>query len=493
MGIVFWIIIGAVGWSFISKRIRINSNPNEATPKYNQVMGNQVIGKRRESRRFLAIEKPRVVFSAESKKVLNLLENTSTNVFITGRAGTGKSTLLKYFRATTKKNIAILAPTGVAAVNIQGQTIHSFFKFGPDVTEDKVRAVYKNPEVYKKLDTIIIDEISMVRADLFDCIEKSLRVNGPSPQVPFGGVQIIVIGDLYQLPPVVTNEEKQIFETYYHSPYFFDSNSYQKVKFKVLELTHVYRQSDKDFIEVLDAIRVCSVTDDHLNKINQQFSRNKHNENDFKITLVPTNAMANAINAVKLSQLPGETKKYVGTITGGFNEKNLPTAQELFLKVGSQIMLLNNDPLSRWINGDLAKVLKLNDGNIRVLFEDGTYDDIGFYKWDMIRFIYDEDDKKIKSEVVGSFTQLPVRLAWAVTIHKGQGKTFEKVFIDFGSGTFAPGQAYVALSRCKSLSGLSLKSPLEHRHIFIEPRIGEFLNEAITPKKRRAESSPRPQ
>ena len=435
------------------------------------------VGRRRQSRKFLEIEKPDIVIEGETEQALNLLENTNKNIFLTGRAGTGKSTLLKYFHATNKKNIVVLAPTGVAAVNVQGQTVHSFFKFLPSITEDQVKKKYGDKSnTFRNLDAVVIDEISMVRADLLDCVEKFLRLNGPKPNTLFGGVQLIAIGDLYQLPPIVKNDERQIFEQHYRSPFFFDSKCFEKSDFTTLELNNVYRQSDQDFIEILDAIRVCATTDEHIAKINERVVIEEENdEKDFHISLVTTNAMASNINNAKLGQLTTKERTYQGISEGEFHEGNTPTELQLVLKEGAQIMLLNNDPRGHWINGDLVQVLKMNNESIRVLFEDGSFDDISRYKWDEIRYVYDEEEKKIKSEIVGSFIQFPIRLAWAVTIHKGQGKTFERAVVDFGSGTFTSGQAYVALSRCKSLEGLLLKSPLEHRHIFIDPRIDEFM------------------
>ncbi len=475
METIFWVVVGIIGWNIVKKIFRKKSNTSLG------VLAKNGIGKRRESRKYLSIEKPDVTFSEEAKSALDLIENTKNNIFLTGRAGTGKSTLLKFFRATTNKNIAVVAYTGVAAVNIQGQTIHSFLKFGPSITEDRVRKLSgKEAEVYRKLEVLVIDEVSMVRADFFDCIEKFLRLNGPVPSEKFGGVQIILIGDLYQLPPIAKEEEKHIFKNHYRSQFFFDAKSYNNSEFKKIELSHVYRQSDQDFIEILDAVRVSVVTDAQIAKINQRFMKGSNTNLDgFVISLVTTNALANDINTTKLASLTGDSKTYHGIISGEIKDKNLPTEQELILKEGAQVMLLNNDPQKRWINGDLAKVVRLEDSSIRVLFEDNTFDDVGFYKWETVKFVYDEQENKIESEIVGSFTQIPVRLAWAVTIHKGQGKTFESANIDFGSGTFASGQAYVALSRCKSLAGLFLKSSLEHHHIFTDPRIKEFMESSF--------------
>jgi ATP-dependent DNA helicase PIF1 len=405
------------------------------------------IGVRRTSQKFAVIEIPKEQPSEEGKRILELLENTKTNVFLTGKAGTGKSTLLKYFRATTKKNIAVLAPTGVAAINVQGQTVHSFFKFRPQVTLDIVKKRYgKDAEIYKKLDMIIIDEISMVRADLLDCVDRFMRLNGPSAQKPFGGVQLLVIGDLFQLPPIVKNEEELIFRTFYKSPFFFDSQSYGQAGFIKIELTHVYRQNDLQFIDALDAFRVGAFTDEHLSLINTRVvSDFQKPENEFIISLVTKNKIAEEINQSEMAKLLSSPRSYKGSISGIFKDSDLPTALNLILKEGAQVMLLNNDSRGKWVNGDIVKIIKTDSNSVRVLFDDGNFDDVGFNKWESIQFVYDEENKKIQSEVVGTFTQIPIKLAWAVTIHKGQGKTFDRVHIDFGDGTFAPGQAYVAL------------------------------------------------
>ena len=439
-----------------------------------EMMAKSGIGKRRENRKYISVEKPNIKLSEEGKKLLNIIKEGG-NIFLTGKAGTGKTTFLKYFRAITNKNIVVLAPTGVAAVNIQGQTIHSFFKFHPGITDKDVKKVYKNREIYEKIDILIIDEISMVRADLFDCVEKFLRINGPDSGSPFGGIQIIVVGDLYQLPPIVQSGEDMIFKLVYKSPFFFDANSFKKAKFTMIELQQVYRQSDSDFVELLDLVRTYRLDDDHLEKINQRVLLYDNSDN-LGVVLVTTNYAADKINHDRLMSLGSIEKHYKGFVDGEFKASELPTAQDLFLKEGAQVMLLNNDSKGRWINGDIARVIKTEDDFVRVMFDDGTFDDIYKYKWEKVKYSL-QDDSKIKSEMVGSFVQFPMKLAWAITIHKGQGKTYEKVFVDFGTGTFAPGQAYVALSRCRSLHGLYLKKPLEYNHILIDERVESFMLE----------------
>lgn len=479
----FWIIVIliVIGYNIFKKRGQAPGTISKATV----TLAKQGIGQRRAIRQFAVIEKPDIELSPEIETILNLLENTKTNVFLTGKAGTGKSTLLRYFRATTKKNVAVLAYTGVAAVNVQGQTIHSFFKWGPQINIDLVRRRFgKNAEIYKKIDTIIIDEISMVRADLFDCVDKFLRLNRRFPNLPFGGVQILAIGDLFQLPPIVKRDEERMFSKLYASPFFFDSNAYANAGFIKTELTKVHRQTDLEFIEILDAFRISAFNDSHLEKINARVIPNYEKpENEFIISLVTKNSIADAINFAELTKLPTTPKTYTGVITGQFKDQNLPTSLHLELKAGAQVMLLNNHPQGKWVNGDIVKVIKIHENSIRVLFDDGSFDDVGANKWDSIQFIFDEETNKVRSEIVGNFIQLPVRLAWAVTIHKGQGKTFDKVHIDFGDGTFAPGQAYVALSRCRTLGGMVLTAPVEAHHIFADDRVVTFMKSLDAPKR----------
>jgi len=417
----------------------------------------------------------------EKKAIIDLLENSDRNIFMTGRAGTGKSHFLKYFRATTKKNVVTLAYTGVAALNVQGQTIHSFFRFHPQTTLDSIKKMYDdNNNIYKKIDIIIIDEISMVRADLLDCIDKFMRLNGNRPDEPFGGVQIFAIGDLYQLPPIVVDDEEIFFKLHYESPYFFDAKCFSDGNFFKVELTQIYRQDSKKqnkFIKALDKIRTCSFDQQDIELINSRFiPQYKKPEDEFVLSIVPTNYVANTINKKEMDKLPAKAKMYNGTIEGQFKERDLPTELNLILKEGSQVMILSNDPLGRWVNGDIVKIIKTEKDSVRVLFDDNTYEDITSQTREAIRFIYSRENKKIESEVVGSFTQLPLKLAWAVTIHKAQGKTFDKVHIDFGSGTFAHGQAYVALSRCRTLEGMSLTTPLLAKYIFIDERVKKFMD-----------------
>ncbi len=422
-------------------------------------------------------------FNAEFKRAMALMEETQRNILITGRAGTGKSTLLTYFRNSTKKKVVILAPTGVAAVNVEGQTIHSFFHFKPNVTPASIKRKKKSekdkPTIYKKLTTIVIDEVSMVRADLLDCIDKFLHLNGPNEKQPFGGVQMIFIGDLYQLPPVVTSAERDIFKSHYPTPYFFSAKCFDQINIEYVELEKVYRQKDDEFVRLLNTIRNRSVTDDDLVQFNKRCDPQfEAPPGSFYLSLTSTNALADAINEKRLAELPGRLWKAAGQIEGDFGKEYLPTAVDLKLKKGAQIMLLNNDSLGQWINGTIGKIRKFEQDDededvIVAELDNGDTARISPYTWKIYRFFVKNNE--LRSEEVGSFRQYPVRLAFAVTIHKSQGKTFENVVIDVGRGTFAHGQMYVALSRCTTLNGIVLKQPLKKNHILMDWQVVKFL------------------
>jgi ATP-dependent DNA helicase PIF1 len=425
--------------------------------------------------------------NAQFQKALALMEETDRSVFITGKAGTGKSTLLTYFRTITRKGLAVLAPTGVAAVNVQGQTVHSFCGFKPDISLEKVKKLSEKSKtgalLYKNLEALVIDEISMVRADLLDCLEKFLRLNGPHPRKPFGGIQMIFIGDLYQLPPVVTSAEKEIFTLAYETPYFFSARILADSKFKMelVELEKIYRQTDEDFIFLLNAIRNRSVTEQNLEILNSRYAPDFNpREEDYAIYLTSTNAQALKRNQEKLACLPGKVFYAHGLIEGNFDTAALPTERVLELKPGAQIMLLNNDPFGRWVNGSLGKIIGIpeqegSDERIQVELNNHERVQVSPHTWQIFHYAYDARSRSLYSEPVGSFIQYPLKLAWAITIHKSQGKTFDKVVIDIGRGTFAHGQVYVALSRCTRLSGIILSKPIQKHHILMDYRVVKFL------------------
>ena len=425
-----------------------------------------------------------IEINQEFRRALDIMEGSNQHVFITGKAGTGKSTLLDYFRQNTKKEVAVLAPTGVAALNIQGQTIHSFFNFKPNITPEKVRKVSGlDGHIYKEFDTIIIDEVSMVRADLLDCVEKFLRLNGPKRKKWFGGIQIVFIGDLYQLPPVVTSAEKEIFSHRYSSPYFFSAQIFREPTFDMefIELEKVYRQTETDFIALLNAIRNRSCTDEDMERLNKNYGKNGGPEDDgFSITLTSTNDLAMERNLEKLDALPGKIIEFGGVLNGEFDQSSLPADATLQMKPGAQIMLVNNDKYGRWVNGSLGRVVGVEKNKdeetvILVALKDGAVVEVTQNTWELFKYEYDRSTKKISTRKTGSFTQYPTRLAWAVTIHKSQGKTFDRVVIDIGRGAFAHGQVYVALSRCTSFAGITLTRPITKSHIRMDWRVAQFL------------------
>jgi ATP-dependent exoDNAse (exonuclease V) alpha subunit len=424
---------------------------------------------------------PHIELNAGFRQALKTMENSARSVFVTGRAGTGKSTLLTFFRLNTRKRVVVLAPTGVAALNVKGQTIHSFFGFKPNITLETVRRVRTRNEassVYRKIDAIIIDEISMVRADLLDCVDRFLRLNGPDPDAPFGGIQMIFIGDLYQLPPVVSSTESSAFRSLYETPYFYSARSFAPLNMEFIELEKVYRQHDQTFIDLLNAIRNNSITEDGLRSLNQRYLPDfEPPQGQMYIYLTTTNDMAGQINEAELSRLKTRAHTFSASIEGDFSSEYLPTKTELQVKVGAQIMMLNNDPEERWVNGTIGKITGIvtrgNQDTVEAELTDGETVEITPYTWEIFRFF--ATGGQLQSEVIGRFRQYPLMLAWAVTIHKSQGKTFDRVVVDLGRGTFAHGQAYVALSRCTTLEGLVLRKPLLKQHVRTDYRVMKFL------------------
>lgn len=412
---------------------------------------------------------------------LEIMEAGDRHLLLTGKAGTGKSTLLRHFRETTKRPVAVVAPTGVAALTIEGQTIHSFFGFRPDVTTDTVKAPRGDSPV-RKIRTLVIDEISMVRADLFDCVDKALRMAGPKPTQPFGGIQLILIGDLYQIPPVVTSQEREMFRERYATPYFFSATAFDGLDIEFIELEKVYRQKDHAFIALLNAIRNHTVTDEQLAVLNERVDPAfEPPAGDLYVTLTPTNAAADEENSRRLERLDGKLATYSSDQTGEFIRSALPAPEMLELKKGAQVMMTSNDGQGQWVNGTLGRILetkaKDDEGNtvLHVEFTDGEQAEVRQNTWEMFRYTWDKKARKLDTEITGTYTQFPVRLAWAVTIHKSQGKTLDRVILDLGRGVFTGGQTYVALSRCTSLEGLTLKRPIRRQDIFVDRRIVRFV------------------
>jgi ATP-dependent exoDNAse (exonuclease V) alpha subunit len=365
----------------------------------------------------------------------------------------------------------------VAAVNVAGETIHSVVRFRPDVTPDRVRRVSaEQRRLYRQLDTVIIDEISMVRADLLDCVARFLELNGPRPGAPFGGVQLVFFGDLYQLPPVVQPGEEELFRTFYDSPYFFSARCLAGLDLEWVELTRRFRQHDGAFLAVLDAIRTGTATEEHLALLNRRVLADPDPAAlEGYVFLTPTNALASRINREQLERLPGRAHVFRAEVRGEFDPRADPTERELTLKRGARVMLLSNDPYGRWVNGTLATVRRLRpqEGRITVALEDGREEELEPFTWDLFRFRL--EGNRLRAVSVGQFVQLPVRPAWALTIHKSQGLTLERAVVDLTHPTFAHGQLYVALSRLRSLERLVLTRPVKRGHIRLDPRVREFV------------------
>jgi ATP-dependent exoDNAse (exonuclease V) alpha subunit len=412
----------------------------------------------------------------EFKAAFGLMENTNEHLFITGKAGTGKSTLLKYFKANTGKKIVVLAPTGVAAINVGGQTIHSFFRLPPKIIHKDTIKRLRDRTLIESLDMVIIDEVSMVRSDVMDGIDYVLRLNRGRMKVPFGGVQMVFFGDLFQLSPVVEDEAKKLMEELYSSPYFFSANVFNHCSIRSIELSTMYRQKDRSFMELLNRIRNKEHAKSDLDRLNERVDKGAAlPKKDATLILTTTNRLANTINQERLSKLPGREIVFEAMASGKFEESAYPTGASLKLKKGAQVMLIKNDPNKKWVNGTLAKVVALSDDSI-VVDINGTICDVPVVKWNKIEYTYNEDEDKIEDEIVGSFAQYPIKLAWAITIHKSQGQTFDKVIIDLGYGAFTHGQLYVALSRCTRLDGIRFKRPVAHSDIIFDRRIYDFKN-----------------
>lgn len=420
-----------------------------------------------------------LTWSPEAERALELLENSDRPLFITGKAGTGKSTLLRYFVEHTGLEYAIVAPTGVAALNVGGQTIHSFFRFPHHpIHPSQVKKVSKKKrKLYENLDLLIIDEISMVRADMLDNIDVFLRKNGPTPGKPFGGVRMAFFGDLFQLPPVIAHEiEHQLMELLYSTPYFFSAYVLEKAPLQTINLEKIYRQNDADFLELLNAVRHNELDIDGLYQLNERYAPNfQPPKDEFFITLTATNKQASIINEKHMNGLEEKEYKYTAKREGNFPERTSPNDDVVRLRKGAQVMFIRNDFERRWVNGTLGKVIDMDESSVLVQnADDGLEYEVKPVEWELMKYNFNQEKRTIDTETLGTFEQLPLKPAWAITIHKSQGKTFDNVIIDTGRGAFASGQVYVALSRCTSLDGIVLKNRIRMREIQTDKEILKF-------------------
>jgi ATP-dependent DNA helicase PIF1 len=423
----------------------------------------------------------------EVKSLFRAIEESNESYFITGKAGTGKSTFIYYLAQNTQKKILLTAFTGIAAMNVHGQTLHSFFQFPikplhPGDEEIKIFSEYaEKRKIIEKVQVIVVDEVSMLRADIVEALDYSLRKNGGDPNKPFGGKQMIFVGDIFQLPPVINSQvkvEQEVFSELYESEYFFSAPAYKALAPKFYQFETSYRQqNDQRFMHLLDQVRMCEADETCIAAINTRYKPDyESREDEFVIHLTATKDNAKQINTEKLRSLGDYTLyKFQAISVGEFPSKSLPADEFLEVKRGAQVMFIKNDPQKRWINGTIARVEFVSSDGIEVRLQNGNIHKLARERWENRAYKFDRVQKKITTEVSGTFEQFPIKLAWAITVHKSQGLTFDKAVIDLGSGAFVNGQAYTALSRCKTLDGIYLKTELKKEDLILDKRLTDFF------------------
>lgn len=466
--IIFLVIIG-----YIIYKSSKNKTSYTPTARYNSRRYNYIPKKLNEDQVYIE----NIKLNEEQQKLFDKIENSRDHFFITGKAGTGKSVLLQYLKYKSNKRIVIGAFTGIAALNVGGQTLNSLFQLPIGlINSENLNVGSRVAMLMRHVDTVVIDEISMVRVDMMEAINTVLR-QARGNNLPFGGVQMVMFGDLYQLPPVVADRGlNEYFAHNYGGPYFFNSKVWNKTKLHTYELTHIFRQqNDEEFKEILNAVRQNQIEDNLLSTLNERCIYPIPTEN--VITLATRNEVVNQINNNRLAEIDAEEYTYQADITGRLEQTSYPTEEFLRLKEGAQVMLLKNDPEKRWVNGTVGVVESLSKDEIKVKINDKITYSIPKATWSKIRYFYNAETRKIEEEVLSSFTQFPLRLAWAFTIHKSQGKTYNSVVLNMGGGAFAHGQTYVALSRCTSLNGLYLTQPIERNDIILDPLVVTFMNQ----------------
>ncbi len=424
-----------------------------------------------------------IEITPEYQEVIDAIERHDPYIFVSGKAGTGKTTLVGYLREHISGNVVVVAPTGVAALQVKGVTIHSFFRLPPRLIfpEEDIKPL-KDKRLYKDIRLLIIDEISMVRADVIDAIDLFLRANGPHKSQPFGGIQVMFVGDLFQLPPVVSSADMQVLaERGYEGPYFFCAMALHRKDVTMVELSKIFRQKDAHFAGLLNQIRINQEIGEALNILNEQCYKNAAPVDEQTITLTTTNARADQINNAGLRALNTDAKIYTGNTTGKFNvdDRNLPSPNHLTLKVGAKVMFTATDSNfpKRWVNGTIGVVRELLPNSVKVVVQNGPYAntvEVKGHQWESYRYDHDMMSGKISPNIIGTFVQIPLMLAWAVTIHKSQGKTLDRIQVDLSSGAFAAGQVYVALSRCTSIEGISLERPIQPRDVSCDQEVKRF-------------------